>query len=199
MRRGAPDANASRADLYSAWKSIAQEYFAARSFRTMAMIPPALLRSTETTSLRSGFPSRSRAQRGSTSQSMRAPGNVSRSAEAAGMAWITSPIELSLRSRNRGSAIALPPKAREEVARRMLLGIADDGHANAEKRRKLAFGDGVRRVIGTLRVDVGLELAKQRFDVELVEKDHVADGRERCDQSRARPLGEDRAALALEF
>ena len=59
------------------------------------------------------------------------------------------------------SGIFFAAQAREQIARGMLFGIADDGYANAEHCCELAFGYRVGRVVGALRVDFGLEFAKQ--------------------------------------
>src|ERR1700675_3495375 len=95
--------------------------------------PPALFFSNEIISVRSELPSSSRRHFGSMSQSMRASGKASRSAEAAGRAWITSPSEPRRTRRKRASGIAGGTQAREQIARGMLLGIADDGYADAEQ------------------------------------------------------------------
>src|SRR5277367_4406951 len=95
--------------------------------------PAALFFSSGIISVRSGLPSSRRRHLGSISQSMRASGEASRRAEAAGRAWITSPSEPRRTRRMRWSGIAFLTQAREQIARGMLLGIADDGDADAEQ------------------------------------------------------------------
>src|ERR1700693_2240936 len=107
-------------------------YFAARNCRTAAEIPDALLLFSEITLLRSPFPSSKRFHFESTTQSMRASGNVLRSAAAAGRAWTMSPSDPSRTSRKRGSAIFLVTQAGDEFSRGMVFGITDDCYTYPE-------------------------------------------------------------------
>src|SRR3984957_15841904 len=112
-------------------------YFAERNCRTAAEIPEALLLFSEITLLRSLFPSSKRFHFESTTQSMRASGNVSRSAAAAGRAgkmWTMSPSDPSRTSRKRGSAIFLVTQAGDKFARGMFFGITDNCYTDPEKR-----------------------------------------------------------------
>src|SRR5262245_16279197 len=111
--------------------------------------------STLTTSSRSGFPSTRTASRRSTTQVMRPCGNRARKAAATGSAWTTSPTEESLTiaafMRARGS----PPREplhdeRDEVARRMVLRVTDDGHRGTDGTGGGLLGHTARAVIGTL-------------------------------------------------
>src|ERR1700732_2552986 len=148
-------------------------YFAARNCPTVAEIPEALLLFSEITLLRSLFPSSKRSHFESTTQSMRASGNVSRSAAAAGRACTMSPSDPSRTSRKRGSAIFLVTQAGDEFARGMFLGITDDCYADPEKRCKVAFWNSLRRVIGAFRVHIRLEFAQQSIYIEFVEDHNV--------------------------
>src|ERR1700722_19122452 len=109
-------------------------YFAARKCLTASEIPEALLLFSEITLLRSLFPSSKRFHFESTTQSMRASGNVSRSAAAAGRAWTMSPSDPSRTSRKRGSAIFLVTQAGDKFARGMFFGITDNCYTDPEKR-----------------------------------------------------------------
>ena len=133
-------------------------------------------------------------------QSMRAPGKVSRRAEAAGRAWITSPMRAEPdQQKARISHRRWPAQARQKIARRMVLRIADDGDANAEQRGEVAFGNRFGGVVGAFGVHVRLEFAQQRIHVELVENHHVVDAAERRDQRRPRAFGENGAAFAFQL
>src|SRR3984893_10700919 len=160
-------------------------------------MPPALPRPNGISSARSGFPSSKRIHFESTAQSTRASGNVLRRAAPAGTTSTISPREPSRTSRNRWSVIAAPADMRKKIARRMPLGIADDGHTNSEHSRELAFRHSLRCVVGALGVNVGLQLARERLHVELVEYDHVIHGCKRRHERRPRSFREDRAPLAL--
>src|SRR5579862_7641263 len=160
------------------------------------------------TSLRSGLPSSKRCQRASITQSIRASGNASRKADAAGSAWTTSPRELSRTRRKRcgrlsaefsrlRSGIALAVNARNHVARGMVFGIAANRGADAEKNREFSLGNRVNGVIGALRVDVGLKFAEERVDVELIENNYVVYRGQRCDDCCAGSFGHHRAAGAF--
>src|ERR1700751_4286415 len=157
----------------------------------------------------SGLPSSKRCQRASITQSIRASGNASRRAEAAGSAWTTSPRELSRTRRKRWcgrlsanfsrlrSGIALAVDARNHVARGMIFGIAANGGADAEENGELTLGNRVYGVVGALCVDVWLKFAEQRVDVELVENNHVVDCGQGCDDSCAGSFGHHRTAGAF--
>src|SRR5437899_2436432 len=130
---------------------MAQVYRIARSRRTQSRSIPQEPRSNLTVSFKSGLPSSSAAHLRSTSQSMRAPGNESRSeaiadlvhtlpaiesrSEAiAGRVCTRSPREPNRTIRNRSSdfsGIGRLTQAREEFARGVLLRVADDGDAHA--------------------------------------------------------------------
>src|ERR1700722_1638231 len=185
---------------------MAQVYWAARNLRIKDERAPDCLRSKAIASLMSGLPSSNRCQRASITQSIRASGNASRKAEAAGSAWTTSPRELSRTSRKRWcellsadfsrlrSGIALAVDARNHVARGMIFGIAANGGADAEENGEFALGNSVYGVVGALCVDVWLKFAEQRVDVELVENNHIVDCGQRCDDRRAGSFGHHRAA-----
>src|SRR6202041_564967 len=185
---------------------MAQVYWAARNLRIKDARAPACLRSKAITSLMSGLPSSNRCQRASITQSIRASGNASRRAEAAGSAWTTSPRELSRTSSKRWcellsadfsrlrSGIALAVDARNHVARGMIFGIAANGGADAEENGEFALGDRVDGIVGAFGVDVGLKFTKERVDVELVENNDVVDCSQRCDDRCAGSFGHHRAA-----
>src|ERR1700722_15473243 len=188
---------------------MAQVYWAARNLRIKDERAPDCLRSKAITSLMSGLPSSNRCQRASITQSIRASGNASRKAEAAGSAWTTSPRELSRTSRKRWcellsadfsrlrSGIALAVDARNYVARGMIFGIAANGGADAEENGEFALGDRVDRIVGAFGVDVGLKFTKERVDVELIENDHVVYRDQRCYDCCAGSFSHHRAAGAF--
>ena len=90
-------------------------------------------------------------------------------------------------------------QAREQMARGVVLGVADDGNADAEQRGHVAFRDGLESVIGALGVDVGVNFAEKMFYVELVENYDVVHKFQRGDERRTRTLGENWAAFAFQF
>src|SRR4029453_10296432 len=97
------------------------------------------------------------ASRRSTAQVRRAAGRAARRVAASGKAWTTSPSDESFTRAIRGaSASATEPlaDARDEVARRMVLRIADDGHAPARGPHAGGLGDGALRVVGALGMNV---------------------------------------------
>ena len=57
---------------------------------------------------------------------------------------------------------AEPPEPVEQLARVVVLGIADDGHAPAVRAHHLALGHRLRRVVGALAVHVGPQGEEQR-------------------------------------
>src|ERR1700756_6141 len=157
----------------------------------------------------SGLPSSKRCQRTSITQSIRASGNASRRAEAAGSAWTTSPRELSRTRRKRWcerlsadfsrlrSGIALAVNARNHVARGVIFRIAANGGADAEKNGEFSLGNRVHGVVSSFCVDIGLKFAKEWVDVELIENDHVVYRAQRCYDCGAGSFGHHRAAVAF--
>ena len=85
---------------------------------------------------------------------MRASGNAARSAAAAGSAWTMSPSapRRTIRIVHRAVDVGA-----QQVARRVILRIADDGDAAAVGADDLALGHGVDGVVGALAVHVGLQ------------------------------------------
>src|SRR4029077_12648124 len=140
---------------------MAQVYSAPRSFRIALATPPALFRSKGITSVKSGFPSSRRIHFRSTAQSIRASENVSRSAAAAGRACTLTPSEPRRTSRNRRSDIVVLAHTREQVARRMPLGVADDCNADPEQACELTLRDSSDRVVSALGMNVGLQFTQE--------------------------------------
>src|ERR1700722_13395093 len=169
-------------------------YFAERNCRTAAEIPEALLPFSEITLLRSLLPSNKRPHFESTIQSMRASGDVSRSAAAAGIAWTMSPSDPSRTSRKRGSAIFLVTQAGDKFARGMFFGITDNCYTDPEKRREVAFRNSFRRVIGAFCVHIWLEFAQQRTYIEFVKDHHVIHSGQSGHQRSARAFRQNWAA-----
>src|SRR5271170_4697770 len=100
-----------------------------------------------------------------------------------------SPSEPRRTMRKRRSAIGALANIREQITRRVSLGIADDGDADTEARGRAALRDRLGRVVGSLGVDVGTEILQERFDVRFGENDDEIHGSERGDKSGAATLG----------
>src|SRR6266581_983932 len=84
----------------------------------------------------------------STSQSIGAPRKEPQIMAAAGAAWTISPSELRRTIRKRSSAMRSSTKAREKLARRVALWIADNGDAHAKPRGRGALRNCFRRIVG---------------------------------------------------
>ena len=124
----------------------------------------------------------------------RAAGNAWRSAAAAGTAWTTSP---SAPSRTMRMFMSGPRMRARQIARRVILGIADDGDAAAVAADGLALGHGVDGVVGPLAVHVGLQREQQRRDRRLGEDDDVVDAAQRGDELGAIGGGQERPVRPL--
>ena len=77
-----------------------------------------------------------------------------------------SPVDSLALAQGRSSTIA----AGQQIARRMILRIADDGDAAAVGAHGVALGHGVDRVVGALAVHVGLQQLEQRRDRRLAKR-----------------------------
>src|SRR5262245_16695548 len=134
-----------------------------------------------------------------TSQSMRAEGNARRSAAATGIAWTMSPrAPKRTRRKEDGKLIAAGSDARQQLTRRMVLGIADDGGSTAVGRNHIAFGNCVDRVVRTLAVHVGTEQGQQPRHSRFCKDDHVVDGSQGGHELGAILRSEDRASWTFQ-
>src|ERR1051325_2362351 len=111
--------------------------------------------STSQISVASSLPSTNAFQRGCVSQTISALGNDSRKPATAGKVWTISPSEPRRTTRKRGSLMRYLADGVEERLSGMILGIANDSHANAKPLCGGAFRHGICRVVGTFRVNVG--------------------------------------------
>src|SRR5882757_8138704 len=112
-------------------------------------------------------------QRGWVSQMISARGKELRRPATAGKVWTISPKDPRRTTRKRGSDMRGLADGVEKRARGMILGIADDGDADAEASGDGAFGDGVWGVVGAFGVDVGAQFFEKFFDVEFRENQDV--------------------------
>ena len=80
----------------------------------------------------------------------------------------------------------------------MVLGVADDGYANAEAGGDSTLGDGVGSVVGAFGVDVGAQIFEELLDVGLRENHNVIDVAERGDQKSAGVFVKNGAAWTFE-
>src|SRR5580698_5627359 len=85
--------------------------------------------------------------RGCVSHTISAFGKASRSAETAGNVCTISPSEPRRKTRKRGSGMRSLTDGFEKTARGVILGIADDGNADAKTRGSGALWHGVQGVV----------------------------------------------------
>src|SRR5215831_15128403 len=123
-------------------------------------MPPALFRSTIIVSEISGFPSRMRDHFGSTSQSIFAPGKVSRSAAAAGRVCTISPSDPRRTRRNLSSGMWRLAQPGEQVARRMILRVTYNRDLDAQQLGDVALRHRSRRIVGSLGMHVWLQISQ---------------------------------------
>ena len=90
------------------------------------------------------------------------------------------------------------PDVREQIARGMILRIADDGDTAAIGQHGLSLRDGVGRVVGALAMHVGLQQPKQAVYVRIGEQHDVIDVFERRDHLCAIGAAQDRPAGSLQ-
>ena len=91
-----------------------------------------------------------------------------------------------------------PGDLRQQVAGRVVFGVADDRHRNPQAFRQGPFGDRLSGVVGTLAMHIRAKLAQHGLRSELLEDDDVIDRLERGDQFCPRFSGEQRPSWALE-
>src|SRR5882762_10210640 len=137
-------------------------------------------------------------QRGCVSQMISARGNELRKPETAGNVWTISPREPRRTARKRGSDMRGLADGIEKRARGMVLGVADDGYADAEAGRDGSLGDGVGGVVGAFGVDVGTEFFEEFFDVEFGENYDVVHCADSSDEKGACLFVENGTAGAFE-
>ncbi len=155
------------------------------------------------TSSATGNKSSTAACRRPTIQSMRASGRARRKAAAIGTVCTMSPIALNrTRSTFTGCGAegigGLAGQPRQQIARRVVLGVADDGGAAAIGQHDRAFGNGLDRVVRALAVHVGFQTGQQVADRVVVEHHDVVDPAQRRHQFGARLLVQDGTALAFQ-
>src|SRR6266849_2637557 len=138
------------------------------------------------------------AQRGCVSQTIRADGKDWRNAATAGKAWMTSPSEPSRTTRKRGSGMRRLAHGIEEVARRMILGVADDSYADTEARRRRPLRDGRGGVIRSLGMNVRPQVLQKGFHIRLAEEENIVDSSQRADQRGTGRFGQDRSTGAFQ-
>src|SRR5690348_14490457 len=80
-----------------------------------------------------------------------------------------SPSDPNRTSRNLASGIGWPTKACEQVARGMVLRIADNRHTDAKRIGYVPLGHVRSGIVGPFCVNVWLEFAQQRAHVCLIE------------------------------
>src|SRR6266446_10659161 len=93
-------------------------------------------------------------QRGCVTQTSSEFGKELRRLATAGNAWTISPREPSRTTKRRGSGMRDLANGVEQISRRVVFGIADDGHADAQAGRCGPLGNGFRGVVGAFRVNV---------------------------------------------
>jgi hypothetical protein len=99
----------------------------------------------------------------------------------------------------RASVIIAPAHAGHEFTGRVLLSVPDESDANPQKRGELGVRGLMFSPFGAAGVHFGLEFAEQRSYVRVVDNDYVIHRRQRRDQRRAGPLGQDGPAFAFQF
>ena len=87
----------------------------------------------------------------------------------------------------------------DEIAGRVIFGIADDAGFAAERTHHLAFGDGLFSVVRAFAVHVGTESIEERGNVDVVEDDDDIDALECRDQLGSIHRAQDGSARAFEF
>src|SRR5215471_4682783 len=137
-------------------------------------------------------------QRGWVSQTISDCGNEHRSAAMAGKVWTMSPREPRRTIRKRGSGMRAFADGLKERARGVILGIANDGHADAEAGGDGAFGNGFGGVVRTFGVHVGPQLFEELFYIGFREDDDVIHAAEGCHQNGASAFVQNRTARAFQ-
>ena len=90
------------------------------------------------------------------------------------------------------------PDPREQIARGMILRVADDRDAAAVGEHRLALGHGLGRVVGAFAVHVGLQQAQQPVHVGIGKQHDVVDALERRHHLGAIGRAQNRAAGTLQ-
>src|SRR5712692_1427064 len=116
-------------------------------------------------SVASSLLSTSAFQRGWVSQTISASGNDSRKPATAGKVWTISPREPRRTTRKRCSGMRRLANGLEQLSRGVVLGVADDGHADAQPRGDGALRHGVRSVVSAFGVDIREQRFQKSFDV----------------------------------
>src|SRR5712692_6006720 len=145
-------------------------------------------------SVASSLLSTSAFQRGWVSQTISAFGNDSRKPATAGKVWTISPREPSRTTRKRCSGMRRLANGLEQLSRGVILGVAHDGHADAQPFGDSALGHGVRSVVSTFGVDIREKPFQKRLDVRFSEEHDVIHAAKRSNELRAGIFIEDGAA-----
>src|SRR6267154_690609 len=130
-------------------------------------------------------------QRGWVSQTISESGNDSRSPATAGKVWTISPREPRRTTRKRGSGMRRLANGFEQLPRGVVLGVAHDGHADAQPNGNRALRHSLRRVIGALGVHIGVQIFQQSFDVGLGKDHDIIHDAKRGDELRPGILTKD--------
>src|SRR5579872_4032090 len=109
-----------------------------------------------------------------------------------------SPSDPNRTSRNLASGIGWPTKACEQVARGMVLRIADNRDTDAKHIGYVPLGHARSGIVGPFSMDVRLELAQQGTYVRLIEDHDVIHDCQRGHQSCTGALGKDRSSVTLQ-
>src|SRR5882724_6619767 len=125
-------------------------------------------------------------------------GKELRSPLTAGKECTMSPSEPSRTTRILGSAMLRLAHSLQQLSRRMLLGIADNRHANAQLLGSGPLRNRVRSVVRSLRVHVRSQFSKQRVHIRLGKNHYVINFAKRRNQPRASALVQHRATRALQ-
>src|SRR6266404_4120177 len=95
-------------------------------------------------------------QRGWVSQTISAFGNDSRKPATAGKVWTISPREPRRTTRKRGSVMRRLANGLQQFSCGVILGVTNDRNADAEARGNGALWHGVRRIVSSFGVNVGM-------------------------------------------
>src|SRR6266852_8721524 len=105
-------------------------------------------------SVASSLLSTSAFQRGWVTQMISASGNDSRRPATAGKVWTISPREPRRTTRKRWSGMRRLSNGFEQLSRGVILGVTNDGHADAEPSGNSALRHGLGGVVGAFGVDI---------------------------------------------
>jgi hypothetical protein len=87
----------------------------------------------------------------------------------------------------------------KKVARRMILGVPDDGNPNAKACGRSALWHRFSGVVRALGVNVGAKVFEQRFNTRFAEDDDVVNDAESRNEKGPSAFAKDRAAGTFQF